>query len=352
MRAARPGERKVSCRPVPDVPRGDAAAFAPPLAEVPLPAPDVAALLRAATSSSYADRPALRFGDLDLDARGAPRRSGAVRGPLSRPGSIRAARRTSASCSTTRLTMSSRCAAPGWRAWPSQASTTRGVGEHLARDIVAHRPAARDHRAAAPGAARRGPRRRRSARRRSGLGSLRRRRRPALARRTARRRARGRPVRTRRRRQGRGTAPGRRRRRRPVGVAVHVRDVGRAEGRALHPAPPAHHRQPDGHDARAESGRRRLRGHAAVPHQLVDVRPRRGAGRRRVAVPGPSLQRVAVPPRRSPLRRDVVQLHRQGARPTCWPRRPVPTTPTIRSGSPSATRGRRTSSKRRPSASA
>ena len=38
--------------------------FAPPLAEVPLPAPDAAALLRRnGTDERYADRPALRFGD-------------------------------------------------------------------------------------------------------------------------------------------------------------------------------------------------------------------------------------------------------------------------------------------------
>ncbi|HLM97484.1 MAG TPA: AMP-binding protein, partial [Acidimicrobiales bacterium] len=45
-------------------PRATLAALAPPLAEVPLPAPNAAALLRRnGTDPGYADCPALRFGD-------------------------------------------------------------------------------------------------------------------------------------------------------------------------------------------------------------------------------------------------------------------------------------------------
>ena len=86
---------------------------------------------------------------------------------------------------------------------------------------------------------------------------------------------------------------GRTRRRHPVGPAVHLRDLGRPEGGSLHAVPTPHHGQPDGHDARAHARRRRLRGHAALPHQLADVRTGSGARRRRVAVSGPPLQRLA-----------------------------------------------------------
>ena len=48
----------------PVAPRATLAGLAPPLAEVPLPAPNAAALLRRnATNVESADRPALRFGD-------------------------------------------------------------------------------------------------------------------------------------------------------------------------------------------------------------------------------------------------------------------------------------------------
>src|SRR3984885_3948303 len=47
------------------MPGAGPATFAPPLAEVPLPAPDAASLLRRnGTDERFADRPALRFGDL------------------------------------------------------------------------------------------------------------------------------------------------------------------------------------------------------------------------------------------------------------------------------------------------
>ena len=99
----------------------------------------------------------------------------------------------------------------------------------------------------------------------------------------------------------------------PVGAAVHVGHLRRPEGGALHPAPAADDGPADGHDARHRPRRRRVRGHAPVPRQLVDVGSGAGAGRRRIALPGPPLQRIAVPPRRPALRSHLVQLHGQGA---------------------------------------
>ena len=65
---------------------------------------------------------------------------------------------------------------------------------------------------------------------------------------------------------------------------------------------------------------------------------RSGAGRRRLALPGPSLQRLSIPARCSTLRRDLVQLHGQGAHLRAGHAGAVPTTPTTPSGSRSATR--------------
>ena len=96
-----------------------------------------------------------------------------------------------------------------------------------------------------------------------------------------------------------------------------------------------------------------LRLHAAVPLQRAHGR----AGRRRI-VDGASVglarrfsvSRVAA--RHPSLRRHVLQLHRQAARPTWWPRPSRPTTPTTPCGWPSATRGRPRSSTGSPAASA
>ena len=89
-------------------------------------------------------------------ASSSPRRSALPR--CSAPGSTRAGRRTSASCSTTRPTTSSRSAARALAGAVVAGLNYTRRGEHLARDIVAHRPAARHHRA---------PPRRRSSTRRS-----------------------------------------------------------------------------------------------------------------------------------------------------------------------------------------
>ena len=128
-------------------------ALAPPLAEVPLPAPERRPASCGATPPSYGDasRPSLRRPDLDARGAGRTRRSGSR--PCSAPGSTRAGRRTSASCSTTRPTTSSRSAAPPWRAAVAGLNHTRR-GEHLGPRHRAHRRPARHHRAAAPGAAR------------------------------------------------------------------------------------------------------------------------------------------------------------------------------------------------------
>ena len=89
-----------------------------------------------------------------LDPRRAALRSRAIRRALYRARSTRIGLPTSACSSTTPRTTSSRCVARA-------SSVRRVVGlnhtrrdEHLARDIVAHRRPAPDHRAPAPGAAR------------------------------------------------------------------------------------------------------------------------------------------------------------------------------------------------------
>ncbi len=56
-------------------------------------------------------------------------------------------------------------------------------------------------------------------------------------------------------------------------------------------------------------GRRRLRGDAPLPRQLADVGPGPCPGGRCVALAGPPVQCVPVPPRRPALRRHLVQLH-------------------------------------------
>ena len=85
-------------------------------------------------------------------------------------------------------------------------------------------------------------------------------------------------------------------------------------------------------------------GYAAMPlfhTNSLDVRAGSGAGGRRLALPGPPLQRVGVPARRAPLRRRPGSTTPARCSPTCWRRRPVPTTPTTPCGSPSATKGHR-----------
>ena len=153
--------------------------FAPALAEVPLPAPNTAALLRRnGTDPTYADRPALRFGDriwthAELLAE-AERFAALFRARLDpdRPPHV------GLLLDNTPDYVFALCGAGLAGTAVAGLNHTR-VGEHLARDIVHTDVQLPDHRAAAPGAARCGHRRPRSARRCSGLGSLRRRGRPA-----------------------------------------------------------------------------------------------------------------------------------------------------------------------------
>ncbi len=137
------------------------------------------------------------------------------------------------------------------------------------------------------------------------LHPLRRRRRPRTEPgQTARRRPRGRP----RRGSRPGAGP-----RHAVGAHLHVRHVGRTQGRHLQPAAVHGHRQPDGHDHGPRPRRRRLRVHAALPLERADGRLVAVDRVRRVGGIEPQVQRLAVAGRRPPLRLDVFQLHRKAA---------------------------------------
>ena len=110
------------------------APFAPPLAEVPLPAADVAALLRHNARGATATAP------LSVSATGSGRmRSCSSRRsaspPSTEPGWTRHVRRTSACCSTTPPTTSSPSAAPGSGGWRRAGLNYTWFGEHLARDM-------------------------------------------------------------------------------------------------------------------------------------------------------------------------------------------------------------------------
>ena len=132
---------------------------------------------------------------------------------------------------------------------------------------------------------------------------------------------------------------GRAGRRRPVGPALHIGDLGRPQGGALHPAPAAHHRQPDDHGARRRPRRRRLRGHAPVPLQLVDGGSGPGPGGRGLGRPGPAFS----------ASRFLDDVRRYGATWFNYTGKPLayllatperPTTPTTPCASPSATKDR------------
>ena len=268
---------------------GSPAPLAPPLAEVPLPAPDAAALLRR-NAIEHGDRPALRFGPrvwTHAELLGEAQRFADLFGARLDPGRPP---HVGVLLDNTPDYVFALCAAA------LSGSVIVGPELHASGRAPrprhrAHRPAIGHHRAAARRAARRGARRRRPPGRGARLRPVRRcrRRRPAPSRRLTR----PRPG------EGRGDAgaPCRaRRRRRPVGPAVHLGHGRRPQGGPLHAATAAHDRQPDGHDARAEARRRRVLVHAALPHELVDGRAGPGPRGGGLTVVGPPVQCVRLPP--------------------------------------------------------
>ena len=102
-------------------------------------------------------------------------------------------------------------------------------------------------------------------------------------------------------------------RRRPLPPALHLGHDGRTQGRPLLAGPPGRHRQHRGSDVRAHVRRRLLRGHAHVPLQRADGRMGARAGGRGDHRPAAEVLGVGLPPRRAPLRRDVLQLRGQAA---------------------------------------
>ena len=93
--------------------------------------------------------------------------------------------------------------------------------------------------------------------------------------------------------------------------AVHLGHLGRPQGLPVQPGPAGPDRRHRGPDVRAHRGRRLLPGHAPLPLQRPDGRVGPGPGRRGHRRPPRTVQRLAVPRRRPPLRRHLLQLRGQ-----------------------------------------
>ena len=140
------------------------------------------------------------------------------------------------------------------------------------------------------------------------------------------------------RRLGRGpvpTAGGR-----SVPAAVHLGHHRRAQGGPLHPGPPGLDRPPVGRGLRVRARRRGLLRHAPLPRQRPHGPVGADPGGRGDGGPRPSVQRVGLPARTCAATGSPPSPTSARRSPTCWPRRPLPTTPTAPCAAASAPRRR------------